>query len=91
MASQGYHHKLPAQERQALMRLLRTQAAVRVHLGTIVDGRLAEGSSQAETSARESTPPLPSADSARLQTAVAGLCRSFCDAQKAQELLGKLR
>ena len=72
------------------MRLLRIQAAVRVHLGAILDGRRADGNSQVEGSDREGTPPPQSQDSARQQSAVYGLTRAFADPNKAQDLLGKL-
>lgn len=81
-----------SQERQGLIRLLRTQAAVRVHLGGFLQCRRdSAGDADAEAAVQERTPPPESEDSARLKSAVAGLVRTFADQHKAQDLLGKLR
>ena len=80
------------QERQGLLRLMRTQAAVRVHLGVMLECRReSAGDADPEASGRERTPPPESEDSMRLKSAVAGIVRTFADQHKAQDLLNKLR
>lgn len=80
------------QEKQGLLRLLRTQAAVRVHLEIMLDCRKESGTdADPEASGQERTPPPESEDSARLKSALAGIVRTFADQHKAQDLLTKLR
>ena len=75
-----------------MLRLLRTQAAVRVHLGIMLECRRESAAeSDPDASGQERTPPPESEDSARLKSAMAGLVRTFADQSKAQDLLSKLR
>ena len=79
------------QERQAFVRLLRIQGAVRTHLRTFIDNRAALEPEVSGAATAESTPPPPDGNAARLKQAIGYLARAYADPKKAEDLLHKLR